>query len=174
MKSVEPHDEDEPTDNKQVELFISPGLFKRGDADGEKFDAFSIIEPSSVMWIEAKGVPSHPSAAVRTVESREQTTERRESVQHHLQSNSKEPQHPQHTQQHLQSESQAEDDGHDSEGSPEGSDPMEVEQTHQNEPKHETVKDSSAKKDAPPKQKKNVVKGLVTKMSGSQGDRRHH
>jgi uncharacterized protein (UPF0262 family) len=49
MKSVEPHDEDEPTYDKQVEILISPGLFKKGDADGEKFDVFSIIEPSLVM-----------------------------------------------------------------------------------------------------------------------------
>jgi hypothetical protein len=171
MQSVEPHEEDEPTENKQVELFISPGLFKRGDVDGEKFDAFSIIEPSSVMWIEAKGIPSHRSAAVQTVESRVQTTERREVPQ---QSDSKEPQHAQDTQQDIQADIQTEDDGHDSEGSLEGSDPMEVERTRRNEPKHETGKDFPARKNAPPKPKKNVVKGFVTKMSGSQGDRHHH
>jgi hypothetical protein len=169
MKSVEPHDEDEPTDNKQVEIFISPGLFKRGDADGEKFDVFSIIEPSSVMWIEANGMPLRRSAAVQTIESRGLP-------QQHLGSNAEQPQPRPDAQQNPQAETPVEDDSRDSEATPEGSDPMEVEQTHQSDPKLEHVEDSSSKRQAPPKPKKsgNPIKGLVTKMSGSQVDKRHH
>ena len=54
MKSVAPHDDEERTDNKNVQIFIIPALFKRGDADGENFDEFSTIELSVVLWEEFK------------------------------------------------------------------------------------------------------------------------
>jgi hypothetical protein len=56
MQSVQPHDEDEQTDNKIVEIFTTPALLKRGDADGEKFDVCSVIEPCAVLWAD---VPTH-------------------------------------------------------------------------------------------------------------------
>lgn len=121
MKSIEPHDEDEPTDNKQVELFITPALFKRGDADGGNFDAFSIVEPSSVMWVELKGGPANRSVAVV------QTMQRPELPQRPTQPIYKEPQHPQGGHQHLDVENQAKREDHPPAEHTEDLDPMEVE-----------------------------------------------
>ncbi|CAG8974726.1 hypothetical protein HYALB_00000336 [Hymenoscyphus albidus] len=50
MRSIAPHDDDERTDNKFVQIFIRPALLKRGDTDGEKFGVFSCIDASVVMW----------------------------------------------------------------------------------------------------------------------------
>ncbi|CAG8962467.1 hypothetical protein HYFRA_00014197 [Hymenoscyphus fraxineus] len=50
MRSIAPHDDDERTDNKFVQIFIRPALFKRGDTDGEKFGVFSCIDASVIMW----------------------------------------------------------------------------------------------------------------------------
>lgn len=50
MKSViPPHDEDEHLDHKIVQFIVTPALFKRGDADGQNFDAESMVELWSVL-----------------------------------------------------------------------------------------------------------------------------
>ncbi|KAF4617075.1 hypothetical protein G7Y89_g15074 [Cudoniella acicularis] len=50
MKSLAPHEQDERTDNKYIELIIIPALFKRGNADGDHFETCSTIQPCSVLW----------------------------------------------------------------------------------------------------------------------------
>ena len=74
MKSVQPDDEEERTDNKIVQIFVSPALFKRGDADGYNFDIVSVIEPSVVLWAEAP--PVHQSAPKPSAVSQEQVNQR--------------------------------------------------------------------------------------------------
>jgi len=169
MKSVEPHDEDEPTDDKQVEILISPGLFKKGDADGEKFDVFSIIEPTLVMWIEVQGTPLRRSAAVQTIESRGLP-------QLHLGSNVEQPQPRSDAQQKPEVRPPVEDETHDSESIAAGMDPMDLEQAHQITAKQEIVEESSPKRQAPAKLKKNskIMGMLGTNVKGSQVDKRHH
>ncbi|KAH7357224.1 hypothetical protein BKA65DRAFT_475009 [Rhexocercosporidium sp. MPI-PUGE-AT-0058] len=67
MRSIAPHDDDERTDNKFVQIFITPALFKRGDTDGEKFDVFSCIDASVIMWAEfPKHCPPPPQSPPTT------------------------------------------------------------------------------------------------------------
>ncbi|KAL2060459.1 hypothetical protein VTL71DRAFT_9490 [Oculimacula yallundae] len=66
MKSIAPHDDDERTDNKFVQIFITPALFKRGDSDGEKFDVFSCIDTSIIMWGElSRHLPPPPQSPAK-------------------------------------------------------------------------------------------------------------
>jgi hypothetical protein len=171
MKSVEPHDEDEPTYDKQVEILISPGLFKKGDADGEKFDVFSIIEPSLVMWNKVQGTPLRRSAAIQTIESRGLPPL-------HLGSNVEQPQ-PQprsDAQQKPEARPPVEDETHDSVSIAAGMDPMDLEQAHEITAKQELVEDSSSNRHAPAKQKKsdNIIGMIGAIVMGSQVDKRHH
>ena len=171
MKSMEPHDEDEPTDDKQVEILISPGLFKKGDTDGEKFVVFSIIEASLVMWIEVQGTPLRRSAVVQTIESRGLP-------QLHLGSNFEQhqPQPRSDAQQMTEVRPPVEDETHDSERFAAGMDPMDLEQAHQITGKQELVEDLSSKEQAPAKLTKNskIMGMLGTNVKGSQVDKRHH
>jgi hypothetical protein len=56
MKDIDEFEEDYGDDHgvppKDVELFITPGLFKRGDADGEHFETDSCIAPIQVLCFE--------------------------------------------------------------------------------------------------------------------------
>ena len=51
MKDDDEMDDDEDTqmEQKQVELFVAPGLFKRGNADGEGYDTQSCLVPILVL-----------------------------------------------------------------------------------------------------------------------------
>ena len=52
-------EEDQRSFKKIVEIVISPGLFKRGDTDGERFEIESCIEKSEVQCKKSSVATSH-------------------------------------------------------------------------------------------------------------------